>query len=297
MDKGQNSLLTIPRTDTDTFLLVQLPDALPIEDLLGQTASLVGHSSEAQACLVTDSKSFALSRVETSNSLVLVPPGGAANNDKEPPPKRVKMTNTGIELVETPCRLLGAGAGAYFLELRERQLDLKALEGLLSTFDPYNSGDDESKFKGVPLEKLALELQVSKAQVKVGLTTLRALEFESTYSLLSEEALQEARRAILAALTECDDFSNYSKVGVDRQTMIDESVKRVTEKYVQLEAVFELVLRIMTKGEQDGKILIDFEKVRDRDLKCSSWAACAGSCILTLLTTHLFSSGGCICCA
>mmetsp|Transcript_10732 Transcript_10732/g.17784 ORF Transcript_10732/g.17784 Transcript_10732/m.17784 type:complete len:419 (-) Transcript_10732:991-2247(-) len=257
MEKGQNSLLTIPKQDDDTFLLVQLPDSLPIEELLRQTASIVGHKSNAQACLVTDAKSFALSRVETSNALVLVPP--TATSSGEPPAKKIKVTNTGTELVQTPCRWLGAESGAYFLELKERQVDLKALEGLLSTFDPYSN--ETSEFKGVSLEKLALELQVSKAQVKAGLTTLHALEFESMYSLLSEEAWQEARRAILAALTECDEFSNYAQSGVDRQAMIQESVKRVTESYPQLEAVFELVLRIMTKGGNGENITIDFEKV------------------------------------
>jgi hypothetical protein len=267
MLKGQNSLLTIPKQDDDTFLLVQLPNSLPIETLL-KTASLVSHKANAQACLVTDDKSFALCRVETSNALVLVP----ETNPAEPPPKKLKTTK-GTELTQTPCRLLGAGSGAYFLELKERHLDLKALEGLLIDFDPYNSDADadadanananaDPTCQGASLDTLALELQVSKAQVKVGLEDLQALEYESQYSVLSEEAWQEARRAILSALTECDDFGNYAQDGVDREQMIQESMKRTTESYPQLEAVLRLVLANMTKQEEGDKIRIDFNKVR-----------------------------------
>ena len=257
MLKGQNSLLTIPKQDDDTFLLVQLPNSLPIETLL-KTASLVSHKANAQACLVTDDKSFALCRVETSNALVLVP----ETNPAEPPPKKLKTTK-GTELTQTPCRLLGAGSGAYFLELKERHLDLKALEGLLIHFDPYNSdANADPTCQGASLDTLALELQVSKAQVKVGLEDLQALEYESQYSVLSEEAWQEARRAILSALTECDDFGNYAQDGVDREQMIQESMKRTTESYPQLEAVLRLVLANMTKQEEGDKIRIDFNKVR-----------------------------------
>lgn len=261
--KDQHSLLTIPKKDDDTFLLVQLPDSLSVEELLirQSPASIVSHKANSQACLVTGTKSFDLSRVETSNSLVLVPPAASSSKSAEQPrPKRIKLTKDGIELVQTPCRLLG-GTGAYFLELKERQLDLKALEGLLSNFDPYSN---DSKFEGVSLEKLALELQVSNAQVKTGLRTLQALEYESTYSLLSEEAWQEARRAILAALTECDAFSNFAGgVGVARKAMIEESMKRISgNRYEELEAVLQLVLRIMTNGEENAEtMLIDFEKV------------------------------------
>jgi Sister chromatid cohesion protein Dcc1 len=259
MLKGQNSLMTIPIHDEDTFLLVQLPDSLPIEALL-KTAALVGHKPKSQACLVTDDKSFALSRVETSNALILVPERDAT----EPSPKKQK-TSKGTELIHTQCRLLGAGSGAYFLELKETFINLKDLEGLLNTFDPY---DVDKNFQGVSLDQLALQLQLSKAQVQNGLKDLLALQYQDKYSLLSEEAWQEARRAILSALTECDAFANFAHDGLNRHDIIRESMERVTEKYPQLEEALRLVISSMTKKEEGNTIYIDFDKVRQR---CNSF--------------------------
>ena len=263
MLKGQHSLLTLPKQDEETFLLVQLPDSLPIETLL-QTASFVSHKSNAQACLVTDMKSFALSRVETSNALVLVPPQSTVESlewqhEHQPPPRKKQMTSKGVELTTTPCRLLGAGSGAHFLELKERHLDIKDLDALLSTYDPYNP---EAACEGISLDHLAQELQLSKAQVKIGLKELRAFEHQSKYSLLSEEAWQDARRAILSALTECDDFGNYAQDGVNRDDMIRESRKRVTEIYPQVEDALRLVVSSMTRKEEGARCFVDFDKVR-----------------------------------
>ena len=263
MLKGQNSLLTIPKHDGETLLLVQLPDSLPIETLL-QTASFVSHKANAQACLVTDTKSFALSRVETSNALVLVPPQPAIESSEQheqhqPPPRKKQMTTKGFELTTTPCRLLGIGSGAHFLELKERHLDIKDLYGLLNTFDPYNP---EASCEGISLDQLALELQLSKAQVKVGLDELRAFECQSKYSLLSEEAWQDARRAILSALTECDDFGNYAQDGIKRDDLIREGARRVTEMYPQVEDALRLNISSMTKKEDGDRCYLDVDKVR-----------------------------------
>jgi len=248
MLKDQNSLLKIPKEDNDTFLLVQLPDTLSLESL--RKASMVSNKENAQACLVTSDKSFSLCRVETSNAYVMIPPRD------EPPQKRQKTH----ELVATPSRLLGGGSGAYFLELKELHLDLKALEGLLNTFNPYG---DSKEFQGTSIAKLGIELQMSEGQVKSGLETLNALEHQREYCLLSEEAWQEVRRAILGSLTECDDFGNYAHSGVDAQTMIQESMARVSESYPQLEDAIKLVLHSMTTSEESrgAKIRIEFEKV------------------------------------
>lgn len=260
MLKGQTSLMTIPIHDEDNFLLVQLPDSLPIQALL-KSASLVGHKPKSQACLVTNDKSFALSRVETSNALVLVP-----ESDMTGPSPKKQKTSKGSELIYTPCRLLGAGSGAYFLELTEKFVNLKDLEGLLHTFDPY---DVDRAFRGVSLDHLALELQLSKAQVKNGLRDLHALEYQEKYSLLSEEAWQEARRAILSALTECDAFANYADNGLSMKDILHESTKRVTEKYPQLEEALRLVISSMTKKEEGGTIHIDFDQVGEH---CNSFS-------------------------
>jgi sister chromatid cohesion protein DCC1 len=152
---------------------------------------------------------------------------------------------------------MGKGSGAFFLELKEKNIDIKALEDLMSTFDPYS----ENPFQGVSLSHLAHELQVSEEQARTGLRTLKAFEYCSEYSLLSEEAHQEARQAIVSTLTECDEFSNYIE-GVDFQQMANETVKRVAESYPQLEAVIRLTLRdISRQGRKDDNIEIDFVKV------------------------------------
>ena len=258
--KGAKSLLTIPKQDDETYLLVELPESFPIGSLL-QAGSFVGHKSSSQACLVSGDSSFSLCRVETSNALVLVPPANnSETSESQPPPNKKQMTSVSNEggLAITPCHLLGAGSGAFFLQLKERHLHLKDLHDLLSTFDPY---DPEAKFEGKSLDQLALELQVSKVQVQKGLTDLRAFEHESKYYLLSEEAWQEARRAIISALTECDDFAEFASCGLERRKLIQEGLKRLTESFLQGHGVLQLAVSSITSKEDTETIWIDFDKV------------------------------------
>jgi len=274
--KGRKILLNIPRND-EVLLLMQLPESLSPETLEKQNKlSIVSSSPGAQACLVTDTQSFALSRVETSNALVLVPSGIEGNlkpptqaesgfGANEQPSKKAKTSGqNGKEnehdfLIRSNCHLLGGETGAYFLELQEKELNLDTLQKMLPTFNPFNC---YKKFDGgISLTDLACNCQLSESQVKNGLEALQALEYHSKYSLVSEEAWQSVRQAIVAALTECEEFENCCIKNQNR--MVSETLKRMAESYPQAEAVIRLVLSKMakTKDTEQGNILIDFRQV------------------------------------
>lgn len=276
-NEGKKLLLTIPRKDENCLLLMQLPDSLSPETLQEQNKiSIVSSRPGDQACLITDNQSFSLSRVETSNALVLVPTGIEASikasqksqsspQRSENPSKRAKicdekeMESKEDYLIKTNCHLLGKGSGACFLELQEKDLNLDGLQKMLPIFDPFNC---YKKFNGgISLKELTHKCQQSESQVKNGLLALQALEYHSKYSMVSEEAWQSANQAIVAALMECDEFENYCIDNSDR--IVSETLKRMNDPYPQAEAVIRLVLSKLTKPNNSDteKLSVDFKQV------------------------------------
>mmetsp|Transcript_33002 Transcript_33002/g.98209 ORF Transcript_33002/g.98209 Transcript_33002/m.98209 type:complete len:485 (-) Transcript_33002:217-1671(-) len=250
-DFDRNSL-SDDDTDSERFVLLQLPPlkkgggggSLSVSCLMSGTARIIGPSGEdgfsrqsQQACLVLEDKgvSFALSRVETSNALVLVPSAPAESAAKEkrgsgdkvsspPAVKKLRLSDdecTSVRPTEMRARLLQpGGAGASFLEVRPHHLDRRLLRKMLaaSEYDPYNNSGklslDVSK-RGHSVNELALALRCTEREVRSALISLCAFEMpapsqkgsiERRYGTLSEEAQMDATLAIVEALNECEEF-------------------------------------------------------------------------------------------
>ena len=210
--------------------------------------------------------SYSLSRVETSNAYILVPPS-ASTHDR--PRKKIKADQT---LVSVPARLLQpGGSGASFLELKLKTLLLVDLSEQLKdhVFDPY---DPSKSWSGRTLSSLAVDVQSSKKEVLDGLRRMHALAITgsdgtATYGLLSEEALQEAKLAIIATLTECDEFQDYAGVGTSMNHYVREVMDRVpTSETCQYMA--EIIQHTLTTLQTDpeasdsDKIQLDVRQVR-----------------------------------
>jgi hypothetical protein len=231
--KGDTSLLTLSRNDLagkkddneDTLVLMQMPASLSTADLM--SARIIASPTQ-QACLVVEDKgcSYSLSRVETSNVYILVPPT-APTDDR--PRKKIKASET---LVSVPARLLQpGGSGASFLEPKQKTLLLVDLSVQLKehVFDPY---DPSKNWSGRTLSSLAIDVQSSEKEVLDGLRRMHALAIigsdgTATYGLLSEEALQEAKLAIIATLTECDEFQDYAGFGISMNQCVKQVLDRV----------------------------------------------------------------------
>lgn len=272
--KGDTSLLTLSRSDLsskndngkDTLVLMQMPASLSIAEL---TSARIMASPTQQACLVVEDKgcSYSLSRVETSNAYVLVPPLAATD---ERPRKKIKADRT---LVSVSARLLHAagGSGASFLELKPKTLLLVDLHKQLKehVFDPF---DTSKSWSGRTLSSLAIDLQCSQKEVLDGLRRIHALAITGSdgmamYGLLSEEALQEAKLAIIATLTECDEFQDYAGVGISTNHFITEVLDRVpaSEACQHMAQIIQHTLRMLQSdsfyASESDIIQLDVRKV------------------------------------
>lgn len=214
---------------TGQLVLMQLPKGVSISDIAfggchflapkaeapnanSHNSSTTSHNSHIrQAALVVASKkqTFSVSRLETSNSLVLVPPvnNNAGNDAKEnntinsqttedgPVSKKPKVVPS---LVPVPARLLTpGGSGASFLELRPKLLRPGDLAEILQkhVFDPYHnninntttlkvvdpysnaktsSSTKKTTIVGRTVPSLARELQSSPGQVEEALGFLQS---------------------------------------------------------------------------------------------------------------------------
>ena len=276
--KKDTSLLTLSRhelmgnkdsgseSDEDTLVLMQLPSTLTAADL--KSAHMIASPSQ-QVCLIAEDKgrTYALSRVETSNAYILVPPPSPSPDER--PRKKTKTDRT---LVSVPARLLQEGiSGASFLELKSKTLSLADLYKELQdhVLDPY---DTSKTWSGRTFSSLAAELQCSQKEVLSGLQRMHALGLPSPdgtlrYGLLSEEALQEAKLAIVATLTECDNFQDYAVSGVPATLCVEEVVNRVpsSETYQHMTEIIRHTLRALQSdptATKDDLVQLDTRKVR-----------------------------------
>lgn len=300
-DESKVSLLTIPRaelgssaTSPSPLMLLQLPANWSVSDL--KAAHFVAQPSQ-QAALVVESKrcSFSVHRVETSNALVMVPPP-ADDDEAHRALKKSKVTEVGKTLTVLPARLLKmGGAGACFLELREKKLSridlLEALEGYL--LDPYNNNSNNkssvdtkdepplrhmnnSAVTGRTVADLAATLQCSKYEVEQSLKKIQAYALPRTdppeYCLLAEEALQECYSAIVAALAEADGCDDYAGTGVNTDDFVTQVVERMLaedEKFPDVDFVIRHCLQQLRAKTQSGSSIstsllqLDVSKVRN----------------------------------
>ena len=300
--------------ESDQLLLLQLPpkSALTLEDLasgrayivgpgpgdddddadadFGSSGSSGGSASNAamatQACLVIEGStdagsSYALSKVETSNALVMVPPqetkklkssgnssGDGEDDDGESPPKKQKQSDGATVELEMHAQLLEAGgSGASFLDLRPHPLNVSALRRMLqnTVYDPYSSGGGGKG--GRTIAQLAAALRVSQSQVRHALTdftdgaSLASEAFElppsnsGRWGMLSEEAREDACMGIVSVLAECEEYANTfadgDKVG----------------KAIAIADFVQEVVRRSAEAEGDGTACLD-EVIVEHCLRC-----------------------------
>ena len=271
----ETSLLTLSRSelstskttnndDKDTLVLMQLPSSLVVSELQG--ARIIASPSQ-QACLVLNDKSYNMSRVETSNAYIMVPP----SNPQERPCKRTKTDATLV-----PVTLLQpGGSGASFLQLQPKHLNLALLQELLQphVLDPYSSSFSQNdEWTGRTCSSLAVDLQCSEPQVLDGLKRIQALGIVVSnddnviqYGFLSEEALLDAKRSIVATLMECDEFHDYAVSGISQQECIQQVLQRVGETYKYMEQVMKHTLQMLesdtaSSNVDTDKIYLDVKK-------------------------------------
>ena len=287
------SLLTIPRSDLKSAspseaLLLQLPLGWKPSDLRSARFVVAGSSTSdssetvvaepQQAALVVESKqcSFSCYTVETSNSFILIPPS-SNGDDRNNHSKRSKVLESGKTLTPVHARLLKmGGAGASFLELRPKPLrrtDLLAALQQDSVWDPYNDHNN-NRPAGHTIEALATRLQLSQGQIRDGLKRIpsamrRPQSEEEQYVLVAEEALQECYNAIVAALTEVDEFQNYA-AGIRIPALLEEALYRMSpeEQFVHADHVLLHCVRQLSNDttvvgttEEHARVRLDVTKV------------------------------------
>jgi len=271
-------------------------------------ASADQHQHQQQAALVVESKqcSFSCFTVETSNAFIMVPPpavddDASNNNNNNNNNKRSKVRDDGKLLAAVPARLLTAGgSGASFLELRPKELRRSDLRAALllrdngaGVWDPYDAAaaaadadDTNNKHttqqKGQTLDELAARLQVSTAQIRKGLARLpnalrrqrrsasgtAAADQQYYYVLVSEEPLQECYAAIVAALTEVDDFSDYAAAdGIAVRGMVEKALYRMSHEtsFVDADHVILHCLRQLAASRNNSSSSTDDDYDYDND--------------------------------
>lgn len=266
--------------NNDTLVLMQMPACVSANDVKG--ARIVATPSQ-QACLVLQDKAqtYSMSRVETSNAYIMAPPPTPTTTDQRPR----KKTKRDTTLVSVPVRLLQpGGSGASFIELKRKNLQLADLQEQLKEHVLYPF-DESKRWTGRTLSSLAVDLQCSEREVLNGLKRIQALGIttesndgtkNTTYGILSEEALQECKISIVATLMECDEFQDYAGTGISKATCVEQVMSRVPagEQYTDMDQVIQHTLRTLQKNDNDddgatnddAKIQLDVNKVRIRIL-------------------------------
>jgi Sister chromatid cohesion protein Dcc1 len=186
-----------------------------------------GVSSTTTAALIVNDQSYSVHRVETSNTLLLIPPASTA------PMSTTAGTTTGAPL--RVHRLGGGAVSASFLELRRHYLHVSDVIAALPVWDPFANHHNETTSTSTttadqwssppprkPLRDMALSLQSSEKELRHVLDQVldRAVAFESelvmndiddddcfSYALITEQVQQICATAIVATLAEDDEYS------------------------------------------------------------------------------------------
>jgi len=244
--------------DDSPLVLMQLPDTLTLSELLSQQsdAKIVGSSHQepsngnvvhkkAQACLVIEApkandnhsktnlgKSFGISRVDTSNALIVVPPRMIPKNVASPsgnsPTAGRKRPRAEKEYIDMAARLITPSS---FLELKNHRFEPLKLHELLAAdlrkhdqrfSNPYGRNRRSVTVDttavatiGFTVAELCGTFQCAVKEMLAALSFLKALRSTNTkeqarYSYLSEEPQQETTNAILAVITEHTEWNSHA---------------------------------------------------------------------------------------
>ena len=218
------SLLTLPKTDfgkkeiKDKLILIELPAEIKISDfhdegtgkvkIVGGAGDNDDGSSSISVRLVTTKKgTFELTKIETSNTLIMIPPlivdddSAPASGDSSDKTldgcKRARAS-----LVEMPARKIDSS----FMELQCILLDRNELNEILKKYeyDPYDV--DNSIVFGKSVQELAQLLLVSDLEILEALQNMQAFTVtsnnENRYCYLSEEVQKEVLEEMFAHLVE-----------------------------------------------------------------------------------------------
>lgn len=262
-EQKQVSLLSLPRSDTspdsnegkNELLMMQLPKGVKVSDLISDCSFVSSRKAGAkgQVSLVMESKkqSFTVSRLDTSNVLVMVPPVSTAaikpisvaprEQKQQPVAKKPKLSLAEpTELLPIKARLLKpGGSGASFLELKAKDVPLPELTKLLTkhVYHPFVHQNNHYRRKvvGLSIPTLASQLQTSQGQVEAALQKIRAFPIPkddnttttNNFGLLSEEALLEAQTAIVSTLAEVDECADYANKGVMVESLVTQAMERL----------------------------------------------------------------------
>jgi Sister chromatid cohesion protein Dcc1 len=190
-----------------------------------------GSNSTTTAALIVNDQSYSVHRVETSNTLLLIPPASTA-----PMSTTAGNTNTAPLRVH---RLGGGAVSASFLELRRHYLHVSDVIAVLPVWDPFANNSETTTISTTtadqwssppprkPLRDMALSLQSSEKELHHVLDQVldRAVAFESepvavaavpnnendddcsSYALITEQVQQICATAIVATLAEDEEYS------------------------------------------------------------------------------------------
>ncbi len=180
-----NSDGTVPADDS--IFLLELPQGLTVEDILSGS-TIAGSTSDTQAALVTQGSSYRLTKVESSNTFVLLPPT-APSDENEQPAKRRKVTAT--------------IAPNYYYELNTHRLDVARLKTMLTKglYEGYAEETEEKVGSRMTFEELCVTLQAGDKTLRSALLEVGAFLIDGKYCLVGEELMNAAFEEILAVVS------------------------------------------------------------------------------------------------
>eukprot|EP00611_Tribonema_gayanum_P002395 TRINITY_DN11770_c0_g1_i1.p1 TRINITY_DN11770_c0_g1~~TRINITY_DN11770_c0_g1_i1.p1 ORF type:complete len:450 (-),score=90.08 TRINITY_DN11770_c0_g1_i1:7-1185(-) len=193
-------------------MLMEVPPALleqlALELPLGRVRIIGGE--EQDAVLVTSKESYKLTRVETSNIVLLVPPGEVRFEKGKDSPALATSCSDGADGTLAPHndRLLTvACASSYQLELQKAFPDLERIRAYLASC-PYRGQEYEAQYSfedsTLTLEDIQERVQLSEQELLVSLATLGALCIANRWRLLDADLVSRTNTTLLAAIAEAD---------------------------------------------------------------------------------------------